>query len=140
MRMWMVDPRIMCTQHLLGEHVELHMFVGHIRLGRAMGNFVNYNLVETKSIQPRHEALVKEMKNRGFDHKSPMVYTDRLALGHVPPKSSLLELLKRCETCSKRYIQLAQRGDIASSKDEMKAAKGKKVKPVRPPKKKGVKK
>ena len=26
MRMWMVNPRIMCRQHLLGEHVEIHMF------------------------------------------------------------------------------------------------------------------
>jgi hypothetical protein len=26
--MWMVDPRLVCSKHLLGEHVELHMFVG----------------------------------------------------------------------------------------------------------------
>lgn len=25
MRMWMVDPTIMCRQHLLGEHYELHV-------------------------------------------------------------------------------------------------------------------
>jgi Pyrimidine dimer DNA glycosylase len=30
MRMWLVDPRLMCSQHLLGEHVELHMLVGSL--------------------------------------------------------------------------------------------------------------
>jgi hypothetical protein len=28
--MWMVDPRIMCRNHLLGEHAEIHMFVWNI--------------------------------------------------------------------------------------------------------------
>jgi len=102
----MVDPRGMCRQHLLGEHVELHMFVGHIRLGRKMGKFVTENLVETKSIQSRHEALVAEMQRRGYEHKSPMVYTDRLALGHVPQQSSLKELLRRCPLCRKQFKKL----------------------------------
>lgn len=30
MRMWMVDPKIMCRKHLLGEHLELHMLAGCI--------------------------------------------------------------------------------------------------------------
>ena len=25
MRMWMVNPKMMCNKHLLGEHVELHL-------------------------------------------------------------------------------------------------------------------
>ena len=30
MRMWGVDPKQMCRQHLLGEHVELHMQAGAV--------------------------------------------------------------------------------------------------------------
>ena len=36
MRMWMVDPQIMCRQHLLGEHTEMHMFVGTLKRGPAL--------------------------------------------------------------------------------------------------------
>ena len=31
MRMWLVPPQLMCDQHLLGEHLEMHMFIGTIR-------------------------------------------------------------------------------------------------------------
>ena len=33
MRMWLVNPALLCRQHLLGEHVEMHMFAGHILEG-----------------------------------------------------------------------------------------------------------
>ena len=33
MRMWNVDVTKMCNKHLLGEHVEMHMFVGIIIKG-----------------------------------------------------------------------------------------------------------
>ena len=32
MRMWMVNPGFMCNKHLLGEHVECHMLVGHLHV------------------------------------------------------------------------------------------------------------
>lgn len=34
MRMWVVNPKILCRKHLLGEHVELHMATGHLQRGR----------------------------------------------------------------------------------------------------------
>ena len=36
MRMWMIDPTMLCTKHLLGEHVELHMFVGTINKNKKL--------------------------------------------------------------------------------------------------------
>ena len=36
MRMWNVDPKLMCNKHLLGEHVEMHMFFGTIQKGISM--------------------------------------------------------------------------------------------------------
>ena len=33
MRLWMIDPKLLCTQHLLGEHLEIHkhrhVFIKH---------------------------------------------------------------------------------------------------------------
>ena len=31
MRMWMIDPTLLCRKHLLGEHGELHKFIPSFR-------------------------------------------------------------------------------------------------------------
>ena len=99
MRMWLVDPTKMCRQHLLGEHLELHMFATTIKQGKSIKGYVNKNLVDTSKIQLRHEELVAEMVRRGYNHKSPLVYEDSLNIGIVSSKNSLEELRNRCETC-----------------------------------------
>ena len=33
MRDWKVNPKLLCRQHLLGNHLEVHMFVGTLRRG-----------------------------------------------------------------------------------------------------------
>lgn len=40
MRMWKVNPKNMCRQHLLGEHVECHMFVGAILKGISLSGYI----------------------------------------------------------------------------------------------------
>ena len=45
MRMWMVDPKIMCRKHLLGEHVEHHMFVGTINKRISIVGYLRDNLL-----------------------------------------------------------------------------------------------
>ena len=50
MRMWMVDPRIMCRQHLLGEHVEIHMFVGAISRGKSVKGYLEKGLLEVHNM------------------------------------------------------------------------------------------
>jgi hypothetical protein len=99
MRMWMVDPRRMCTQHLLGEHVELHMLVGSLRLGKSLDGFVANGLVEVASIRRRHQELVREMTRRGFRHKSPLPAFRARRLGRVVRRKSLADLLARCKKC-----------------------------------------
>ena len=41
MRMWMVNPEILCRKHLLGEHVELHMLVGWIIKGKSIQGYLD---------------------------------------------------------------------------------------------------
>ena len=102
MRMWMVDPKIMCRKHLLGEHVELHMFVGTIQKGVSLNGYVTRGLVDTSQITSRHEILVEEMLIRGYNHKSPLLYVDTLELGKVDAIASAIELSRRCSDCAKR--------------------------------------
>lgn len=102
MRMWMVDPATMCRQHLLGEHVETHMLAATIRLGKRLDGYVANNLIETAALTARHDALAAEMMARGFQHRSPLDYTDTLAVGTVNVDDSRKELLSRCAECRRR--------------------------------------
>ncbi len=47
MRMWNVLPEYLCRKHLLGEHVEMHMFVGTIKRGVSLNGYIKNKLVET---------------------------------------------------------------------------------------------
>jgi hypothetical protein len=105
MRMWMVNPRFMCRQHLLGEHVEVHMFIGTISRGKQVKGYIENGLLEVHSMYSRHEELVEEMKRRGYNHYSNVEERWRNAqkLGTVDRKKSLEELLNRCTRCKRRY-------------------------------------
>ena len=103
MRMWMVDPNILCRKHLLGEHGEIHKhrhnFVKKHRMEGRRGQ------IEPKSMKSRHDALAKEMLKRGYKHESPYEMPDisYLADMTVDKEESLNDLLNRCEECKKNY-------------------------------------
>ncbi len=75
MRIWDVPPDILCRQHLLGEHRELHAL--WTILSKDKKGYRNHP--ETKrwvnklpALAIRHEVLVKEMEKRGYRHHSPL--------------------------------------------------------------------
>lgn len=112
----MVDPKIMCRKHLLGEHVELHMFLGAIKRGISMKGYVEKGLIQYGALQVRHQRLVEEMKSRRYKHNSPITlkeccnlvspYNARLWLSKVDKEKSLSELIKRCAECKLRFTNL----------------------------------
>ncbi len=104
MRMWLANPKIMCRAHLLGEHVEMHMFAGSIRKGVSIKGYVAGGLVDTRVLQTRHDHLAAELVRRGYNHASPLDYHDVLKTGSVNRNKSLAELLSRCKECSKRAV------------------------------------
>jgi hypothetical protein len=101
MRMWLIDPKKMCRQHLLGEHVEMHMFVGAINKNISIDGYIDGGLVEPRKIKARHSELVAEMKRRGMNHKSPLPkFSVRgLPKGNVDIKANMKELKRRCKEC-----------------------------------------
>lgn len=98
----MVDPKIMCRQHLLGEHRELHALVGIIRRGTSLAGYSRNNLIETRLLAERHDNLVDEMLWRGYDHHSPLSHTS-VDVGIVYREDALIELLRRCPECRERH-------------------------------------
>lgn len=101
MRMWNINPEIMCRKHLLGEHVEMHMFAGTIKMGKNIQGYLDNQLVETQNIKKRHELLVKEMKKRGYNHKSELKFKNNIIAGFVDSEENLKELQRRCKECNK---------------------------------------
>ena len=107
--MWMCDPKILCRQHLLGEHVEMHMFLGHLQKKRGITGYLKNNCLEPRSIYQRHEDLAAELIRRGFNHKSPMNETDFSIVCELPiecqyweinREENLKNLTGRCEKCN----------------------------------------
>ena len=102
MRMWLVDPAGMCRQHLLGEHVELHMLVGTLERGKSIQGFLDGGLIDTSKIRDRHTDLTVEMMFRGYKHKSPLSFVHDDPDGYVDVDGNLEELHRRCEDCKSR--------------------------------------
>ena len=99
MRLWNVDPVRMCDRHLLGEHAEMHMFVGCITRGMSIAGYVNTGLVDTSLIRKRHDALAREMLRRGMKHGSPLPEYRIARQGKVDVAENEKELMRRCERC-----------------------------------------
>jgi hypothetical protein len=100
--MWNVPPKLLCNQHLLGEHCEMHMFVGCINKGVSVGGYIESGLVEVHNIKKRHTALAKEMTKRGMNHTSKLPYFVSWRAGEVDKIVNVEELAKRCEKCEER--------------------------------------
>lgn len=108
MRLWMVNPTIMCRQHLLGEHNETHMFAGTLRKKVSIDGYLIEGELDPRLLYPRHEELVAEMLRRGYGHYSPLEVPDFSYLSlreeyYINSNESLDLLLSRCANCRERY-------------------------------------
>ena len=82
MRIWDLDPALLCDRHLLGEHRELHGIWSILTTGKRgysrHPETLRWN-GRLAALYARHEAEVAEMDRRGFRHASPL--DPRLATG-----------------------------------------------------------
>lgn len=86
MRVWDVEPKILCRKHLLGEHRELHGLWNILTKHEGKGGYSQHPetkrwVGKLKALYNRHESLVKEMTRRGYNHYSPL--DKKLAIGEV---------------------------------------------------------
>ena len=104
MRMWMVNPSCLCRKHLLGEHRELHCFLGTLKKGISIQGYINNGLLELHNLKNRHNELVLEFEKRGYCHKSflNLQGIDLYEKGYVDIEKNLKELSGRCVECQRR--------------------------------------
>jgi len=77
MRVWDIDVKKLCRKHLLGEHRELHGLWNILTKHGGKGGYSQHPetkrwVGKTLALYYRHEALVKEMERRGYNHRSPL--------------------------------------------------------------------
>lgn len=127
MRMWMVDPHILCDKHLRGEYVECLMFIGTFKRKMNIPGYVKNNLVEPLSIIDRFDVLKTEMIRRGFNAQKNMEFEICL-LDYLKPEwlwnevnivNSLDDLIRRCHVCALRYQIKTERNDIIGKDKEV---------------------
>lgn len=102
MRQWLVNPKFLCRKHLLGEHVEHHMFIGTILKKSKLKGYLDKGLLQVETLESRHEELVKEMLLRGYNHKSEFPKVKLWKEGKINISDNIEELKKRCSECKKR--------------------------------------
>lgn len=107
--MWMIDPKLLCRKHLLGEHGEIHKHRHNFEKHHKMtGRIYPIVLIEPASMKSRHDELVEEMLSRGYNHNSPYEMPDisYLPIDQQNAKADMAHNLKdlagRCEECEKR--------------------------------------
>lgn len=100
----MVDPALLCRKHLLGEHVECHMFRGSLLKGTSLRGFLEAGLLDSRRLARRHDELAAEMLRRGYHHSSPLVrdFDDVAAEGDIDVTVAMRELASRCVECRQR--------------------------------------
>lgn len=101
--MWMVDPKLLCRQHLLGEHNEIHKHKPSFVKKHSMTGRIGQ--IEPLMMRQRHDELAKEMLRRRYNHNSPYEQPDISYLPNnvihskVDINLSIKELGRRCNQC-----------------------------------------
>ena len=114
--MWLCDTNILCDKHLLGEHVEMHMFLGTLKKGIKVNGYLRNNLFEPSLLFTRHSELAIEMKERGFNHNSGLSTLefmqefsklgDDIKWHEINRQKAFNDLLTRCPMCFARYLKI----------------------------------
>jgi hypothetical protein len=103
-RIWDIDPELLCDRHLLGEHRELHA-VWTVLIGGKRGYASHPETLRWRgrlaALYARHDTEVAEMGRRGFRHASPL--DPRLATG-------AMQQTERLEPVQSQRERLARRG------------------------------
>jgi len=109
MRMWMINPKLLCNKHLLGEHGEIHKHRHNfVKQHKIKGRIFPVVQIEPMSMGIRHNELAEEMLSRGLNHKSdyemPSIsyLNNAERFARVDIEISYKDLISRCEECKKR--------------------------------------
>lgn len=114
MRMWMLNPRILCTKHLTIEHDDIHRLINLLITDSRIEDYDFIDNIQFKGVIKRHDAIVCELLRRNIFHTTPLEKND-INIENIPDhmksyvvdsKLSLKDLLIECNRCKMNVIQL----------------------------------
>ena len=75
MRVWDLPPKILCRNHLLGEHREIHAIWSILTENKK--GYSNHPETlrwrgKLRALYKRHAEVISEMQRRGYSHNSPL--------------------------------------------------------------------
>lgn len=116
MRMWMIDPELLCRKHLLGEHYEIHKAAGFLRNGRNLFGLLR-GFLDPRRMEVRHQALTFEMQQRGYLHNSPLDmptldYRLLPKINEINISKSVRDLKARCVDCQRGLVGLELKAPV----------------------------
>ncbi|EKE20330.1 MAG: hypothetical protein ACD_8C00021G0015 [uncultured bacterium] len=84
MRVWDVDPKKLCQEHLVAEHRELHGLWNILTKHGGKGGYSKHPetlrwVGKNRALFERHEVLIREFEKRGYKHHTPL--DEKLAVG-----------------------------------------------------------
>jgi hypothetical protein len=104
--MWMINPSLMCNQHILGEHSEIHKHRHNFVKGHNLSGRIAYpSQIQPKDMELRHNALAEEMLLRGMNHNSPFIQPwikPEYESIKVDISWNIEDLRSRCSECDKK--------------------------------------
>jgi len=118
MKMYLVNPEVMCSQHLEEEHRSIHVIGDMIKNNFDVEEFVDNKLFDLGQLKKRHDELEKEMEIRGCwnnnpldiivpkDHKYYNVIVNQRPMNNVDTYQNRKELLRHCSRCWERAASL----------------------------------
>jgi hypothetical protein len=89
--MWMINPKILCRKHLLGEHGEIHKHKHNFIKHHSIKKRITLDQIEPSAMQSRHDELAAEMLCRGYNHKSPYTQPD---ISYLPKEEQWCKSVK----------------------------------------------
>lgn len=116
-RQWLSPPDAMCRRHLLGEHLEAHIFVSKMEKSWSLDGFIRGSMFfGAEYIKFRHDWLSRYISG----HKTPL-NIDHIDLDRYPllePDAyhmlkSVNDLIGRCEECKIKHQNWVYRPPVA---------------------------
>jgi len=128
MRMWMLPTEILCKNHLLGEHKEIHTQLAFVLKHYNPSGWIRQEFIFPSYLLSRHKELIKELKARKYNHQSEITTLQfkefisilaKMKIENYKNKVSksnriknLKDLLKRCPICSARHYDYIHKEDF----------------------------
>lgn len=107
----MIDPKLLCNKHLLGEHGEIHKHKHNFEKKHKIDGRLNPIVqIEPNSMKVRHDELCKEMEFRKMNHNSPYdmpdlnYLSDEHRYAKVDLNISIVDLCNRCDECNLKIL------------------------------------